>query len=67
MSNCHDEGPEPQLCWWYPYECPRMAGVGEPEDTEGNYQEASANSDLPLPFDEGGEESKRKEDYQHGQ
>ena len=54
MSNRHGEGPESQLCRWYARQRPRMAGVDEPEDTERDHQEAGANPDLPLPFDESG-------------
>jgi hypothetical protein len=40
---------------------PRMAPVDEPEDTEPDDQEAGADLDLPLPFDEGDEQREWKE------
>ena len=65
MSNCHGEGPESQLCWWYPRQCAGMAGIDEQKDTERHYQEAGANPDLPLPFDEGCQQREGKHHHQH--
>jgi uncharacterized protein (DUF927 family) len=44
-----------------------MAGVDEPKDTERDHQEAGANPDLPLPFDESGQEREGKHHHQHCQ
>ena len=53
MSNRHGEGPDSQLCWWYPRQRARMARTNEQKDAEHDNQEAGANPDLPLPFDQG--------------
>ena len=67
MRDRHGERPEPQLRRSYPRQRPRMAPVDEPEDTEPDDQEAGADPDLPLPFDEGDEQPEGKEDHEHRQ
>jgi hypothetical protein len=67
MRERHGEGPEPQLRWSYPRQHPRMAPVGEPEDTEPDNQEAGADLDLSLPFDEGDEQREGKKHQEHRQ
>jgi hypothetical protein len=67
MSNRYSEGPESQLSWWYARQRPRMAGVDEPEGTERDHQEAGAYPDLPLPFDERGQEREGQQHHQHRQ
>jgi hypothetical protein len=41
------------------------AGIDEQKDTECHYEEAGANADLPLPFDEGCQQPERKHHRQH--
>ena len=67
MSDRHGEGPQAQLGRWYPRQPPRMTPVDEPEEAETDDQQAGADLDLPLPFDERDEQGKRKQDHQHGQ
>jgi hypothetical protein len=42
-----------------------MAGIDEQKDTECHYQEAGANPDLPLPFDQGCQQCEGKQHHQH--
>src|ERR1700741_2626937 len=58
MSDRHGEGPEPELRRSYPRQRPRMAPADEPEDTEPDDQEAGADLNLSLPFDEGEQQHK---------
>jgi hypothetical protein len=67
MRDRHGEGPEPQLRRSYAYQHPWMAPVDEPEDTEPDDQEAGADLNLPLPFDEGDEQREGKEHQEHRQ
>ena len=67
MSNRHGEGPKPQLRRSYPRQRPWMAPVDEPEDTEPDDQEAGADLDLPLPFDEGGQQREGEHHNEHRQ
>src|SRR5215471_2599183 len=56
MSNRNGEGPEAELCRWYSRQRPRMARIDEPRDTERDHQETGTNPDLPMPFDESGQQ-----------
>ena len=67
MRDGHGEGPEPQLCRSYPRQRPRMAPVDEPEDTETDDEEAGADLDLSLPFDEGDQQPEGREHQEHCQ
>ena len=44
-----------------------MAPVDEPEDTEPDDQEAGADLDLSLPFDEGDQQREGKDHQEHCQ
>jgi hypothetical protein len=44
-----------------------MAGINEQKNTERDDQEARANSDLLLPFDEGRQKCEGKDHHQHRQ
>ena len=63
MRDRHGEGPEPELRRPYPRQHPRMAPVDEPEDAEADDQEAGADPDRPLPFDER-DQQREGQDYQ---
>jgi hypothetical protein len=44
-----------------------MTLVDQPENPKPDDQDAGADLELPLPFDEGDEHRKGKNDHQHGQ
>ena len=67
MRDRHGEGPEPQLRRSYPRQRPWMAPVDEPEETEPDDQEAGADLDLLLPFDEGDKQPEGKQHQEHRQ
>ena len=67
MCDRHGEGPEPELGWPYPRQHPRMAAVDEPEDAEPDDQEAGADLDRPLPFNESDQQCKRQDYQEHCQ
>src|SRR5277367_174023 len=52
VSDCHGEGPKPQLRRPYPRQRPWMASVDKPEDTEPDDKQAGRHLYLVLPFDE---------------
>jgi hypothetical protein len=60
MSDCHGEGPKPQLRRSYPRQCPWVASIDKPEDTEPDDKEAGADLYLALPFDEGDQQREGK-------
>ena len=61
MRDCHGEGPKPQLRRSYPRQCPWMAPVDKPEDTEPDDKKAGADLYLALPFDEGDQQREGKD------
>ena len=67
MSDRDGEGPEPQLRRAYPRQRPRVAPLHEPEDAEPNDQEAGADLDLPLPFNDGDQQREGKHHQEHRQ
>jgi hypothetical protein len=67
MRDRHGEGPEPQLRRSYPRQRPWMASVDEPEGAKPDDQEAGADLDLLLPFDEGDQQREGKDHHEHCQ
>ena len=65
MSDGHGKGPKPQLRRWYSHQCPWMAPVNKPEDTEPDDKKAGADLDLALPFDEGDQQREGEQHQQH--
>ena len=65
MRDCHGEGPKRQLRRPYPRQCPWMALVDKPEDTEPDDEQAGADLYLALPFDEGDQQREGKKHQKH--
>ena len=67
MRDRHSEGPERQLRRSYPRQRPWMTTVDEPENAETDDQQACADLDLPLPFDECDEQREGQNHQEHRQ
>src|SRR6266481_3211389 len=67
MSDCHSKGPKRQLRRSYPRQCPWMAPVDKPEDTEPDDEEARTELYLVLPFDERNQQREGKKHQEHCQ